>query len=213
MDRRTHWDTVYSTKGERDVSWFEAVPTVSMQLMEAAGLRPDTCVIDVGGGDSHLIDALVARGLQCLTVLDVSSAALRRAQARLAAASTRVTWVDADVTGDGDWSQKAVDIWHDRAVFHFLTAPHDRVQYLAHLRQTLKPHGAAIISTFALEGPATCSGLPVVRYSAETLAAELGGDFRLIESLKYDHGTPWGAIQPFVYARFERGGTADRRSI
>jgi SAM-dependent methyltransferase len=211
MDRRTHWDTVYSTKGERDVSWFEAVPTVSVQLMEAAGLRPDTCVIDVGGGDSRLVDVLVARGLQCLTVLDVSSAALGRAQARLAAASTIVTWVHADVTGD--WPQKPVDIWHDRAVFHFLTAPNDRVRYLAHLQQTLKPHGTAILSTFALEGPMMCSGLPVVRYSAETLTAELGGDFRLIEALKYDHRTPWGAIQPFVYARFERRGTDDRRSI
>jgi uridine phosphorylase len=159
-------------------------------------------VIDVGGGDSRLVDSLVARGLDCLAVLDVSGAALHRAQQRLGTNAAALTWIEADVTAD--WSLKPMDIWHDRAVFHFLTTAEDRTRYRAHLRQTLKVHGTAIVATFALEGPDTCSGLPVARYSPDTLAAELGDDFRLVESVPYEHQTPWGTVQPFVYARFLR---------
>jgi SAM-dependent methyltransferase len=202
MERKQHWESVYTSKGEREVSWYEALPAVSVRMIEAAGLTPETCVIDVGGGDSRLVDILVARGLDCLAVLDVSGAALHRAQARLGDAAAALTWIEADVTAD--WSLKPMDVWHDRAVFHFLTSPEDRARYLSHLRHTLKVHGTAIVATFALDGPEACSGLQVARYSPETLAAELGDEFRLVEAVPYEHQTPWGSVQPFLYARFTR---------
>ena len=202
MDRKAHWQSVFTTKGEQDVSWFEALPAVSLQMMESAGLGPDTCVLDVGGGDSRLVDVLAARGLDCLAVLDVSGAALHRAQERLGDVAGAFTWIESDVTAP--WSLKPMDIWHDRAVFHFLATDDERASYRQHLRQTVKPGGAVIIATFALDGPDRCSGLPVARYSAETLATELGSEFRLIEAVRHEHQTPWGAIQPFVYARFRR---------
>ena len=202
MSVQDHWNTVYKTKGERDVSWFEALPSVSLEMLEAAGLTNETCVIDVGGGDSRLVDALVGKGLDCLAVLDVSGAALGRAQRRLGPAATPVTWIEADVTAE--WHLKPMDIWHDRAVFHFLTRAADRARYRAHLHDTLKVGGSAIVATFAPDGPSTCSGLSVARYSAEALAVELGEGFELVESRTYDHHTPWGAIQPFIYARLTR---------
>ncbi len=206
MDRRAHWQRVFTTKGEREVSWFEALPAMSLQLLEAAGLGPDTCVLDVGGGDSHLVDALAERGLDCLAVLDVSGAALARAQERLGDVAGAFTWIESDVTAA--WSLKPMDIWHDRAVFHFLTTAAERAEYRAHLRQIVKPGGAVIIATFATDGPERCSGLPVARYSAESLAAELGSEFTLMEARRHEHQTPWGATQPFVYARFRREDAA-----
>jgi SAM-dependent methyltransferase len=202
MNRAAHWDAIYRTKGEQDVSWFEALPAVSLAMIEAAGMTAETCILDVGGGESRLIDALLAKGLDCLAVLDLSGAALHHAQARLGVASQKVTWIDADVTGA--WSIKPMDIWHDRAVFHFLTAAEDRAGYIAHLRDTVKVGGSAIIATFALDGPETCSGLPVVRYSPETLAAELGHGFAMLDARPYQHVTPWGARQSFQYSRFRR---------
>ena len=199
MNSQKHWNSVYSTKGERDVSWFESLPAISIRMIEAAGLTPETCVLDVGGGDSRLVDHLTARGLDCLAVLDVSEAGLHRAQARIGSASAAVTWITADVTDE--WSLKPVDIWHDRAVFHFLTDADDRLRYIAHMHQTLKPGGAAIIATFALDGPAKCSGLPVARYSPDTLAAQLGPAFQLVEGVPHAHHTPWGSTQAFQYSR------------
>ena len=202
MDLKNHWERLYRSKTERDVSWFEELPRVSLRMIEAAGLTAETCVIDVGGGDSHLVDALAARGLDCLAVLDVSGAALRRARTRLGDAANRFTWIEANVAEE--WSLEPMDIWHDRAVFHFLTRADDRAQYGARLRQTLKVHGAAIIATFALDGPESCSGLPVVRYSPETLSTELGNGFRLVEAEPYLHRTPWGTTQSFQYSRLLR---------
>lgn len=202
MERAAHWDTVYTTKHESQVSWFEALPTRSLQLMEAAGLGPETCVLDVGGGDSRLVDQLVARGLCCLAVLDVSSAALARARKRLGEAASIPTWIEADVTGD--WSVKPMDIWHDRAAFHFLTTPSEREHYRAHLLQTIAPGKTAIVATFALDGPEKCSGLPVQRYSPTSLAAELGSPWTLVETVPHIHTTPWGNSQSFIYCRFVR---------
>jgi len=204
MERKAHWNTVYHTRSERDVSWFETLPEVSLRLMEAAGLSSETCVIDVGGGDSHLVDVLVARGLDCLAVLDVAGAALDRARTRLGAKASVPIWIEADVTGE--WSLKPIDIWHDRAVFHFLTDPEDRTRYGAHLRQTLKVGGAAIVATFAPDGPEKCSGLPVVRYSPAALSQERGSDLSLVETVAHTHTTPWGATQSFQYSRFVRIG-------
>jgi hypothetical protein len=202
VNRHDHWQRIYTTEGEHQVSWFESVPAVSLRLMDAAGLNSETCVLDVGGGSSMLVDVLAARGLDCLAVLDISEAALHRAQTRLGATASVPIWIAADVTGE--WLLKPMDIWHDRAVFHFLVDPPDRARYLAHMRETLKPYGAAIIATFALDGPVMCSGLPVARYSPETLAAELGDGFRLVESVPHQHRTPWGTPQSFQYSRFVR---------
>jgi hypothetical protein len=199
MDTRERWNAIYATQSDRQVSWFEPLPAVSVRMMEAAGLTPETCVIDVGGGDSRLVDYLVGRGLDCVAVLDVSSAALKRAKTRIGTAAD-LTWIEADVTAD--WSLKPMDIWHDRAAFHFLTDVAAKTLYRARLLRTLKAHGTAIIATFALDGPERCSGLPVTRYSPETLAAELGEGLRLVESVRHLHSTPWGAIQQFQYSRF-----------
>jgi len=201
-DTKRHWETIYATKGERDVSWFEALPAMSLQMLHAAGLTADSCVLDVGGGDSRLIDALVARGLTCLAVLDVSDAALERARLRLGDRASSVTWLNTDVVSD--WSLKPMDVWHDRAVFHFLTEPNDRTSYCIHLRQTLKVGGTVIIATFALDGPDHCSGLPVMRYSPDSLTRELGEGFELIESRPHVHHTPWGLAQSFQYSRLLR---------
>ena len=202
MQRKEHWERVFTTKGEQDVSWFEALPAISIQMLEAAGLARETCVLDVGGGDSRLVDHLAARGMDCLAVLDVSRSALKRAQSRLGDAATVPVWLESDVTGD--WSLKPMDIWHDRAVFHFLVDAEDQARYLAHLRDVLKPQGAVIIATFAPDGPETCSGLPVARYSPESLADRLGSAFTLMESRHHVHQTPWGAAQTFQYSRFVR---------
>ena len=199
MERRQHWNTVYGTKADRDVSWFEASPDVSLRLLDAAGLTVDSCVLDVGGGDSRLIDRLVARGLTCLAVLDVSGEALDRCRARLGTAAGVPAWLEVDVTGD--WALPPRDFWHDRAVFHFLVDPADRDRYRDRLWATLKPGGTAIIATFAPDGPERCSGLPVQRYSPEALAATLGDGFRLVDSVPHHHTTPWGTAQSFQYAR------------
>jgi SAM-dependent methyltransferase len=202
MERQQHWNTVYGGKGEQDVSWFEAVPGISLRLLDAAGLSPDSCVLDVGGGDSRLVDHLLARGVSCLAVLDISATALQRCRSRLGASASVPIWIEADVTGD--WALKPMDMWHDRAVFHFLIARADRDRYRERLLSTLKPGGSAIIATFAADGPEKCSGLPVRRYSPRTLAAELGERFALVESASHVHTTPWGSTQPFQYSRLER---------
>lgn len=148
------------------------------------------------------MDHLLDRGLTCVTVLDVSSAALSRTRTRLGDRATRVTWIEADVTGD--WNVAPVDIWHDRAVFHFLTAADQRDAYMAHLRRTLRVGGTAIIATFGVAGPTKCSGLPVERYDPSTIAALLGPDFDLAESVNDNHQTPAGGVQAFSFGRFIR---------
>ena len=200
--RQQHWNAIYKSRDEWDVSWFEAFPAISLEMIEAIGLKPDTCIVDVGGGESRLIDALLKAGLNCLAVLDVSREALEHARARIGTAARVVTWIESDVTGS--WSLKPMDIWHDRAVFHFLVEAEDRLRYLTHLRQTLKVNGGAIIATFAPDGPDRCSGLPVARYSPDALAAELGGEFTLLESRLHPHRTPSGTVQSFQYSRFRR---------
>ena len=202
MNPRGHWNSIYRLKNEREVSWFEPVSTVSLEMIEASGIVLETSVLDVGAGESRLVDGLLAKGLRHVALLDISVEALERTRARLGPAGRTITWIDADVAGE--WSADPVDIWHDRAVFHFLTAPADRARYVRKLNELVKPHGTAIVATFALDGPEMCSGLPVVRYSPETLAAELGDDFALVESRRHVHTTPRGTTQSFQYVRFRR---------
>jgi SAM-dependent methyltransferase len=199
--RQDHWQHVYATKTDEQVSWFEASPETSMALLEAAGPVAGAVVIDVGGGASRLVDALLEARAAHVSVLDLSSAALERSKARLGDQS-RVAWIATDIC---DWTpDRRYDLWHDRAAFHFLVDPADRARYVTVLHAALRPGGRAVIGTFALDGPEKCSGLPVARHDAYTLAAALGEGFELIAQQTHEHTTPWGSVQKFQFATFER---------
>ena len=198
-DRRKHWQSIYVTKGEREVSWFQDDPEPSLTLIEEVA-SPPSALIDIGGGASRLADALLEQGFTDLTVLDLSSEALAAAKARIGGGAERIQWIVADVTA---WEpSRAYDVWHDRATFHFMVAESERTAYLSRLGRALKPGGHAIIATFAPDGPEQCSGLPVRRYDAETLERTLGPRFRLIHTRRHEHVTPWGAAQPFQFSVF-----------
>lgn len=201
MDRQTHWDNVYSTRGTEAVSWYKSHLDLSLALLDELGISLDARVLDVGGGASTLVDDLVARGYCHITVLDIAPSALAAAQARLGEAADDVTWLAADATAV-DLRPASVDVWHDRAVFHFLIDPPDRGRYIAQMRQALRPHGVVIIATFAPDGPRMCSGLPVVRYAPKELADVLGDGFRLIDQRRETHITPNGGEQRFQYSVF-----------
>jgi len=201
-NRRAHWETVYETKGEREVSWFQEDPAPSLELIALAGATASSAIVDIGGGASRLVDALLAKGYRNMTVLDLSSAALDAARTRLGRAADHVSWIVADVT---TWQPpETYDIWHDRAAFHFLTAPDDQAAYIARVKQALKVGGHVIIGTFALDGPEKCSGLPVMRHSTESLAALLGPDFTPVDSRRHQHATPWQSVQNFQFSTFVR---------
>ncbi len=200
---RAHWEGIYSTKDESEVSWFQATPTNSLALITGNGLSLNSSIIDIGGGASRLIDALLDAGFFNVTVLDIAEGALERTMNRLGSRARSVEWVVADITR---WTpSERYDIWHDRAVFHFLTERKDRLAYRKALLKAVNPRGMAIFGTFAQDGPEQCSGLPVMRYSPESLAEELDGDLRLLDSLMESHVTPGGALQQFQFSRFRRG--------
>lgn len=203
MDRKTHWETVYETKQPADVSWFQPLPARSVALIEAAGAGPDSAIIDIGGGDAMLVDALLERGHTQLTVLDLAGAALARARTRLGAHASSVTWIEVDITL-ATLPADSFDVWHDRAVFHFLTSPEDRERYLALATASIRRGGALVIGTFALDGPTRCSGLDVAQYSPGTLAAEFASAFELEHAVSDVHATPWGAEQRFTFVVLRR---------
>jgi SAM-dependent methyltransferase len=197
-----HWDEVYRTKADDEVSWFQKRPEQSLKLITAATADRGTSIIDIGCGTGVLIGALAAAGYRDLTALDASAVAIARAQANLGTASERVAWIVSDIRR---WRPRRIwDVWHDRAVFHFLTDSAAQAAYIAALRAGLATHGTAIIASFALDGPEKCSGLPVRRYSAATMAERLGADFRLLSETPERHVTPRGVAQSFIYAVFER---------
>jgi SAM-dependent methyltransferase len=201
-DRQAHWQNVYQTRGEREVSWSQPSPEPSLGLIEKFAAGRTASIVDIGGGASRLVDALCERGYQHITVLDLSEAALQSARDRLGAYAASVQWVAADATR---WRPPQVfDIWHDRAAFHFLVDPKDREAYIARLREGVKAGGHAIISTFALDGPEKCSGLPVQRYDHVALGKVLGFDFALVHHQPHRHVTPWGAAQSFQFSVFRR---------
>lgn len=203
MDRREHWERVYTTRQPTEVSWYQPTPTRSLELLREAGAGPHTSLIDIGGGDSTLVDVVIAERFGAITVLDISGAALARARARLGERSRDVTWIEGDVTS-ATLPPGAFDVWHDRAVFHFLTGADDRARYATTAAAALKPSGTLIMATFAADGPMKCSGLDVMRYSAESLALALGGAFQLIRSFNDVHRTPSGGEQRFLYSVFRR---------
>ena len=203
-ERQQHWQRVYLERDTTTVSWFEDSPTVSLEMLERANLRNTSSLIDVGGGASALVDALLARGCEHLTVLDISFAALDLSRARLGSAAQCVTWLVADITC-ARLPRSSYDVWHDRAVFHFLTDPSSRAAYVTALKNSLRPGGHALIATFAPDGPLKCSGLETIRYDAPALLEVLGADqFTLLEQRLVQHVTPGGGTQAFTYALFQR---------
>ncbi|MCQ4190365.1 class I SAM-dependent methyltransferase [Methylocystis suflitae] len=199
-DQQAHWENIYTTKGEAEVSWFEETPSESLRLLQLVGAQPSSAIIDVGGGASRLVDNLLAQGFENITVLDLSAAALNSARARLGDKGEAVKWIVADAT---EWQPTdTYDVWHDRAAFHFLTNEKVQQAYIQRLKQALKRGGHLIIGTFALDGPEKCSGLPVARHSAESLSALLAPDFDLIDSRRHEHITPWQAVQKFQFSTF-----------
>ena len=192
--RQAHWEGVYAKKGENEVSWYQESPAPSLELIAQVG-DPASAIIDIGGGASRLVDNLINQGFKDVTVLDLSEAALEAAKGRLGNSAVQVHWIVADATV---WEpQKAYDIWHDRAAFHFLTEDRDRAAYVARLERALKVGGYAIIATFALDGPERCSGLPVVRYDPVSLGQILGPAFKVVDTRRHVHATPWGTQQSF----------------
>jgi len=200
--RESHWDGVYRTKGDSQVSWFEEVPHLSLQLI-AANAAKSSAIIDIGGGASRLPDALLAQGYGDVTVLDISAEALAKARERIEAEGGRAEWIVSDITR---WRpERSYDLWHDRAAFHFLTDPADQAAYAGVLAAALRPGGKAIIATFAPDGPEKCSGLPVVRHDGQSIGAILGPAFALEQELRHDHHTPWDSVQRFQFSVFRRG--------
>jgi SAM-dependent methyltransferase len=203
MDPRRHWETIYRTKDVHEVSWFQSEARRSLDLITRICPDRSATIIDVGAGASVLVDNLLDAGYRDLSVLDLSDAALEISRDRLGADSARVKWMRADVLR-AELDEGAYAVWHDRAVFHFLTDPVDRQAYVDQVRRAVRPGGHVLVATFAEDGPDHCSGLPVVRYSAEGLHSEFGTDFRLIRSEHEDHHTPGGAEQSFLYCLCRR---------
>lgn len=204
MDRKHHWERVYTIKAPDSVSWFQEHAEHSLRIIRNTGLDNKATIIDVGGGASTLVDDLLAEGYTNLTVLDLSAVALAVAKQRLEKHTDFVHWIEGDITRV-ELSLHQFDIWHDRAVFHFLTAPADRQAYVEQVMRAVRPGGHVIVATFAEDGPEKCSGLPVMRYRPESLHAEFGDAFLLIEHEKETHHTPFGTVQQFVYCYCRKG--------
>jgi ubiquinone/menaquinone biosynthesis C-methylase UbiE len=203
VNLKEHWERIYATKQAQQVSWYLPRAARSLHLIRQIAEPRTTTIIDVGGGASTLVDDLLHEGYTSLTVLDVSPAALAEARERLGDEARNVTWLEADIT-QARLPEAAYDVWHDRAVFHFLTQAQQRQAYLATLVRALRPGGHVVIATFAEDGPEQCSGLPVVRYSPAHLKAELGDAFTLVQYEREEHHTPAGVAQRFIYCLFRR---------
>jgi ubiquinone/menaquinone biosynthesis C-methylase UbiE len=193
-----HWEKIYATKAPDSVSWYRPHLETSIALIERAAGSRSASIIDVGGGESTLVDDLVERGYENIAVLDISQTALDVTRKRLGAQAKKIRWILADVT-QADLSEQSFDVWHDRAVFHFLTSKEQRVAYVRQVARSVKRGGYVIVSTFGPEGPVKCSGLDVVRYDAGSLHDEFGESFRLVDSSEEFHRTPLGATQQFLY--------------
>lgn len=198
VNAKAHWERIYTSVAPNQVSWYRPHLDASLALIERATRPYSPAIIDVGGGESTLVDDLLARGFNNLTVLDLSEVAIEATKSRLGEAANRVDWLIADIT-QVELPPARFDVWHDRAVFHFLTAREQRAAYVRQVARSVKPGGHVIVSTFGPEGPTRCSGLDVVRYDAEALRGEFGRRFRLVEHWKEFHQTPFGGTQQFLY--------------
>jgi 2-polyprenyl-3-methyl-5-hydroxy-6-metoxy-1,4-benzoquinol methylase len=202
FNRKKHWENVYGQKKPVEVSWYQVEPTVSLKFIASTEIDYAAKIIDVGGGASVLVDKLLDQGFQNLTVLDISSKAIRYAQERLGGRAENVSWIEADVTEFESSIQ--YDLWHDRAVFHFLTDAEDRTKYVRRLEDAVKSGGHVIIAAFAIDGPHKCSGLDIERYNPEKMQNELGDSFELVYSDTELHITPWNIEQKFIYSYFKK---------
>lgn len=195
---QSHWERIYTTKQPTEVSWYQEHSALSVKMIREAGAQLSASIIDVGGGASILVDDLLDAGYRDITVLDLSTAALAAAKTRLGARGANVTWLHADIL-KAELPRHAYDVWHDRAVFHFLTAQEDRHAYVRAVLHAVRPGGIVIVATFADDGPTQCSGLPVMRYDAAGLHAQFGEPFELLAHEREAHHTPSGSDQKFVY--------------
>jgi SAM-dependent methyltransferase len=202
MDKKEHWDKAHAARHPREVSWYEQLPALSLRMIQESNVATDTPIIDVGGGASLLVDFLLEDGYRDITVLDLSGIALDKARRRLGEKSSRVEWIEQDITCFE--AERKYGLWHDRALFHFLTLENDRGKYIQALRRALQPGGQLVISTFAIGGPERCSGLDIVQYDARKLERELGGGFTLLEQEQVLHQTPAQKEQLFGFFRFIR---------
>jgi SAM-dependent methyltransferase len=202
-DRKNHWEAVFADKPSEELAWYQPHLQLSLELTQATDLPEDASILDVGGGDSTLVDDLLAAGFSNLSVLDISTNAIQRNQRRLEQRASRVTWIEGDIT-QVDLPAGAYHLWHDRATFHYLTDPLERGLYVLAARRALASGGYLIIATFSLDGPEKCSGLPVMRYNSHTLSRELGSHFALLQSRPEIHRTPWGEEQLFQYSLFRK---------
>lgn len=198
MQNKAHWERVFTTKPTTGVSWYQEHAEHSLHLIRETGVARNAAIIDVGGGASTLVDDLLSDGYHSITVLDLSLAALQAAQARLGDQASQVQWLEGDVTQLAI-PEQAYDVWHDRAVFHFLTDEADRRAYVSQVMRCVRPKGHVIVATFAEDGPTQCSGLPVMRYSPSELHEQFGPSFALVKQEREDHHTPFGTIQKFIY--------------
>lgn len=204
MENKTHWETVYKTKASTEVSWFQEHPKLSLEFIERTNVAKSSQIIDVGGGASTLVDDLLERNYQNITVLDISASALQVAQERLGAKSEVITWLEADIT-QVELPHSFYDVWHDRAVFHFLTHAADRQKYVKAVISSVKTGGHVIIATFGIDGPTRCSRLEIVRYDPDSLHDEFGDNFDLLHTASESHETPFGTKQKFIYCYFRKG--------
>lgn len=203
MNTKTHWEHIYETKATTQVSWYQEHAQFSLQYIQKTGIRKSDHIIDVGGGASTLVDDLIEAGFQNITVLDVSETALQLARQRLGSRAAIVSWIEADIT-KADLPHDSFEVWHDRAVFHFLTQAADRQHYIDTVRHSVRKGGHVIVATFAPDGPERCSGLEVVRYSPESLHSEFGDSFEVVDSARETHHTPFGTEQKFIYCYCRR---------
>jgi len=198
MNAKVHWEHIYETKSPTQVSWYQEHAQLSLQFIQKTGVGKTDHIIDVGGGASTLVDDLLTTGFQHITVLDISATALKQARERLGARAADVDWIEADITR-ADLPHQAYDVWHDRAVFHFLTQADGRQQYIKTVRHAVRRGGHVIVGTFASDGPDHCSGLEVMRYNPASLHNEFGAGFELLDSARETHRTPFGTGQKFIY--------------
>jgi 2-polyprenyl-3-methyl-5-hydroxy-6-metoxy-1,4-benzoquinol methylase len=205
MDNKLFWENVYTTKSPNEVSWFQEHAELSLKIIRNAGIPTSASIIDVGGGASTLVDDLLAHGYENITVLDLSISALSIAKSRMGGNASTVKWIEGNVL-EADFPEQSYDVWHDRAVFHFLTSEQERQIYVRKVLKAVKPGGLVIVATFAEDGPTKCSGLPVMRYSADQLHSEFGEQFQLLGHEKESHHTPGGNEQKFVYCCFKLDG-------
>lgn len=203
IDTKNHWEHIYETKAPTQVSWYQEHAKYSFQYIQNTGIPKTDHIIDVGGGTSTLVDDLIEAGFQNVTILDVSSTALKVARQRLGPRAVSVNWVEADIT-KAKLPQDTYDVWHDRAVFHFLTQAKDRQRYVDTVRRSVRKGGHVIVATFAVDGPERCSGLEVVRYSPESLHGQFGDNFEIVDSARETHHTPFGTEQKFMYCYCRR---------